>query len=172
MKFKDKGAKMLFLKYALPCSETLVKRGVISQNYRKKLIKVVFLNKKIPENSEKKFKTANIMCEKIAKKLGKKAIDEVIIRKYFLFNHDKAIKSRYKIFKDFDSLLCRTYSGKVIKLKNRNALIETIIGKRSYKTIFVPKLKIGNYVVVHRNFVVEKIDENLAKKLENKRKLF
>jgi len=165
MDVKNKESRLLFFKYAIPCAETLAKRGFITQRYRKKLMKNVIFNKKIPKDTEKIFKIANIMCEKIAKKLGKKFIDKDVIRKYFLFEHDKIVDKRYKMFKDFDSLQCRLYSGKVINLKNRKIIVHTIIGNKKYKNIFIPNLKIGNFVVVHRDFIIEKINENLAKRL-------
>jgi hydrogenase maturation factor len=165
MEFENEESRLLFLMYALPCSETLVKRGVISQSYRRRLMKAIFLNKKIPENSEKIFKVANLMCEKIARKLGKKSIDENIVRKYFLFEHDKIVDKRYKIFRDFDPLACRLYSGKVINIKNRKATVQTIVRRKKYGMYPFQNLKTGDYVVVHRNIIIEKINESLAKKL-------
>jgi hydrogenase maturation factor len=165
MDFENEEARLVFLRYALPCSETLVKRGVISQSYRRRLMKAIFLNKKIPENSEKIFKVANLMCEKIAKRFGKKSIDKNIVRKYFLFNHDKIVDRRYKIFRDFDPLICRLYSGKVINMKNGKAVVQTIIGRKKYKMYPFQNLKKGDSVVVHRDIVIEKINESLAKKL-------
>lgn len=172
MSFKDEETRLLFFKYALPCSETLARRGVITQKYKKRLMKNILFNEKIPENSEKIFKIANLMCEKTAKRLGKKFIDKNVIRKYFLFGHDKIVDKRYKIFKDFDPMQCRLYAGKIIHSKNRNAVVQTIIGEKKYKIDFVPNLKIGDYVVVHRNFVVEKITKNLAKKLWSLKEIY
>jgi hydrogenase maturation factor len=128
-------------------------------------MKAIFLNKKIPENSEKIFKVANLMCEKIAKSLGKKAIDESIVRKYFLFNHDKVVDKRYKIFRDFDPLACRLYSGRIINIKNRKATVQTIIGRKKYKMYPFQNLKKGDSVIVHRDIIIERISESLEKKL-------
>jgi len=165
MDFEDEKARLLFLRYALPCAETLVKRGIISKEYIRKLMKNVSFNEEVPKNSERIFKTAVLMCKRISKRFGKKFISESVVRKYFLFEHDKAIDKRYKMFKDFDSLTCRTYPGKVVSLKNRKAVVKTTIGKRRYKINLTQGLKIGDNVVVHRNFVVEKINESLAKRL-------
>jgi len=165
MDFENEKARLLFLRYALPCAETLIKRGIVSKDYIRKLMKNISFNEKIPKDSERIFKTANLMCIKIAKKLGKKSIDEIAIRKYFLFEHDKIVDKRYKIFRDFDSLACMTYPGRILNLKNRRALVQTTIGKKKYKTNLIQGLKTGDNVVVHRNFVVEKINENLAKRL-------
>jgi len=162
MKFKDEASKKLFFRYAVPCSETLAKRGVITQKYQRNLMKSILLNKRIPKNSENIFKVASSMCEKTAKKLGKKLVDEEVVRRYFLFGHDKVVDRRYKIFKDFDPMLCRLYSGKVIVSGSR-ALVQTIMGDKEY--IASLRIKKGDYVVVHRDFIVEKISKKLARKL-------
>jgi hydrogenase maturation factor len=60
---------------------------------------------------------------------------------------------------------CRLYSGKILSLKNRGATVQTIIGKRKYKTDLSKTFRIGDFVVVHRNFIIEKINKSLAKKL-------
>ena len=162
MKFKDEASRKLFFRYAVPCSETLAKRGAITQKYQRSLVKFINLNKKIPKDAEKVFKIASSMCEKTAKKLGKKSIDKEVVRRYFLFGHDKVVDRRYKIFKDFDPMLCRLYSGKVLVSGSR-ALVQTIMGDKEYSKGL--RVKKGDYVVVHRNFVVEKINESLSKKL-------
>lgn len=162
MKFKDEASRKLFFRYAVPCSETLAKREVITQKYQKSLVKSVILNKKIPKDAENIFKVASSMCEKTAKKLGKKSIDKEVVRRYFLFGHDKVVDRRYKIFKDFDPMLCRLYSGKVLVSGNR-ALVQTITGDKEYRTSLI--VKKGDYVVVHRDFIVEKISKKLAKEL-------
>jgi len=162
MQFKDEESRKLFFRYAIPCSETLAKRGVITQKYQRSLVRFIILNKKIPKNAENIFKIASSMCKKTAKKLGKKSIDKEVVRKYFLFGHDKVVDRRYKIFKDFDPMLCRLYSGKVLVSGNR-ALVKTIAGDKEYRTSL--RIKKGDYVVVHRDFVVEKISKRLARKL-------
>lgn len=165
MDFENEEARTLFFRYAVPCSETLAKRGVITQKYQRNLMKAVFLNKRILKNSENIFKIAGSMCEKTAKKLGKKFMDEEVIRRYFLFNHDKVVDRRYKIFRDFDPLTCRLYSGRVISIKNRKATVQTIIGRKKYRIYPFQKIKAGDYVVVHRNIAIERISGSLAKKL-------
>lgn len=165
MNFKDYSSRLLFLKYALPCSDTLAERGLVTGKSIKELVKSVSLNEKVKGQPEKIFKTANVMCEKIARRTGKKSIDKNIIRRYFLLEHDEIVDSRYKLFRDFDPMQCRVFSGKVIKIKDKEALIKTVLGSKGYRIDFIPNLKIRDYVVVHRNFAVENINETLFKKL-------
>ena len=165
MDFKNDSSRLLFLKYALPCADTLVERGAVSKKLIKESIRKISLNRKVSGHPEKFFKTAYTMCEKIARRTKKKSIDENVVRRYFLFEHDKVVDSRYESFKDFNPLQCRVFPGKILKIKNKEALIKTIIGKKKYRTNFIQNLRIGDCVVVHRCFTVEKISENMLKKL-------
>jgi hydrogenase maturation factor len=165
MDFKNDSSRMLFLKYALPCADTLVERGTVSKKLIKDSIRSISLNRKVSRHPEKIFKTAHAMCEKIARRARKKSIDEIAVRRYFLFEHDKIVDSRYELFNDFDPLQCRVFPGKILKIKNKEALIKTIIGKKKYRTNFIQNLRIGDCVVVHRSFTVEKISESMLKKL-------
>jgi hydrogenase maturation factor len=165
MDFKNEEARLLFLKYASPCAETLVKRGTVTKKQMNDMLVDVSYRRESSKDAAKKFKTAIFICKKIAKKLNKKIIDVEVIRRYFLLEHDKIVDGRYKMFKDFDPQKCRTYSGKIISTKNGFAIVNTIIGNKKYRTDFVPQLKVGNYVIVHRNFIIERINKNLAEKL-------
>jgi hypothetical protein len=161
MRFKDEESRVLFLRYALPCAATLVRRGAVKGSLIKKAIADVSLGKPIEGYPERVFKTAIDMCNRIARKKGRKSIGQDVIRTYFLFEHDKAIDRRYKLYGDFDPQGCRTYPGLVID----NRTVRTILGKKKYRTNFTPKLRKGDMVVVHRNFTVEKIDNALFRRL-------
>jgi hydrogenase maturation factor len=165
MDFKNDSSRILFLKYALPCAGTLVKRGSISNKLIEKSVRNISLNRKLSGHPEKFFKTAYAMCKKIARETNKKSINESVIRRYFLFEHDKVVDSRYKAFKDFNPIKCRVFPGKILKIRNKEALIKTIIGNKKYRTNFIQNLRIGDYAVVHRSFAVEKISKNMFKKL-------
>jgi len=165
MDFKNEDAKSLFLRYALPCGYTLVKRGIVTKSFLKETIRNIAEGKKVRGRPEKIFSTAILMCNRIAKKSGKRLIDKSTVRRYFLFEHDKIVSKRYNIFKDFNSMKCRTYSGKVLEVKNNKALVRTVVGKSKYKSDFYKGLKKGDYVVVHRDFIVERINEKMFKQL-------
>ncbi|MFH1229126.1 MAG: HypC/HybG/HupF family hydrogenase formation chaperone [Candidatus Aenigmatarchaeota archaeon] len=158
MDFKDENARLLFLKYALPCGFTLVKRGVVSKKILTDAIESLATGK-VNGRPEKLFKTALSTCKSVAKAQGKTTVDKASIRKYFLLEHDAVVNMRYFMFKDFNTLKCRTYSGRVVKMKGNIALVKTLIGTNKYRYDFCKELKKGDCVVVHRNFVVEIISE-------------
>ncbi|OGI12401.1 hypothetical protein A3K64_01050 [Candidatus Micrarchaeota archaeon RBG_16_36_9] len=170
MDFKDDSSRVLFMKYALPCSPTLVKRGSVSRYEIKKLIKIISQGEKVSSSPEKLFKTAYSMCVGIAKSLGKSNVDKNVIRKYFLFEHDKIVDRRYDEFGDFNAMRCRTFAGIVVN--TNKMIVQTIIGRRKYRNDLVSGLKKGDSVVVHRDFVVERINERLAKKLWNLKQIY
>lgn len=153
----------LFLKYALPCANTLVKRGAVTQDLVDQLIAAVSEHKTIPEGSEKIFKVALPICELMARKMKKDRIDVEVIRKYFLLEHSRIVDLRHKAMKDFDPMMCKTHMGKVIDVRKDVAIVETKIGKLNCRIDFAPDVRIGERVVVHNKFIVEKINEDIEK---------
>jgi len=164
MELKD---RILFLKYAVPCIDTLVERGKVKKNFAENLTSSVTKGK-APKDSEKLFKIAYTSCKRIAKKMGKKEIDSDVIRQYFLFEHDKMIIKRYNKFKDFDPFKCRTYPGIVLRINNNRALVSLPFDRKVYRADFVKNLKKNDKVVVHRDFIVEKINLKLLNKLDER----
>jgi hypothetical protein len=155
--------RKLFMRYALPCIATLVKRGSVSQERADNLIDKVKNNKPIPRNSEIIFKTALVNCISIAKKMNKKSIDKEVIRRYFLVEHSRIVESRYKEKGDFDPIGCKTYVGDVIYPGKELATVETSMGKLRYRKEFEPALAMGDRVIVHNDFIVEKTNEDIEK---------
>jgi len=139
------------MKYALPCAGTLVKRGNVRQQYIDELIECVKLNKKIPKDAEKMFKVAFAACSLIAIDSGKKTIDESIVRKYFLSKHDEVIDKRYVEMGDFNPDMCRVRKCIAERIENGFAFV----GKRRFRTDFVPYVKNGDNVITHWDFIVE-----------------
>lgn len=149
--------KMLFMKYAVPCAETLVKRGAITEGQKQDMILLVSSGKTI-EHPEKIFKVAYAMCMLIAKKTGKKYIDEDVIREYFLHEHDDAVDKRFEEMCDFDPDECRVYRGKVIDIKGMKAKVNIEGREKYFRTEFCKDIKINENVIVHRDFVVERYE--------------
>ncbi len=155
---------MLFMKYALPCAGTLVKRGNITQEKLDDLLDIVKSGKPIPKDAEKIPAVAFAACSLIAIDKGKKEIDEAVIHDYFLFNHDDMIDSRYEKMGDFDPVACRTRVGSVLSVELEKARVLTDLGERDFRTDFCDVDENDN-VVTHWNFVVEKLDKEMAEKV-------
>lgn len=157
--------RMLFLKYALPCAGTLVKRGVVSQVYVDGLIRKVSSGELPEAGAESIFKVANAMCGFLARKEGKSIIDSGVIRDYFLMKHSEVVDERYALMKDFNPADCRTYAGRVLKAAEGRATVDTPLGEREYRTDFCKDAKEGDTVAVHFDFVIEKVSAETASRM-------
>jgi len=164
------GDRLLFLRYALPCASTLVRRGVISQDQVNRMITLVSKNQLPPEGAESIFKVANAMCTIIARRMGKRLIDDEVIRQYFLMEHSKVVDDRFSLMKDFDPTDCRTYAGKVVKVNKDTALVKTSLGEKKYRTIFARDVKENDDVAVHFNFIVERVPDQILKRIKEDNK--
>ncbi len=149
--------KELFLRYAVPCGEVLVKRGDLRKELLKKLHDSVMYGQDIDLPVERFFPVASKMCTILAKKMGKKAIDDEVIRKYFLIEHEKALLWRKQIKPDINIKDCRVYPGRVIKIYSGKALVKTPMGEVMLRTDFVKNLKPRDWVTKHYDYVIEKI---------------
>lgn len=154
--------RLLFLRYALPCAATLVKRGNVTKEYIDELVDQVSQNKPPKENAEQLFKVANAMCDNVAERMHKQSTDAKVIRRYFLFEHSKVVDDRFALMKDFSPVDCRTYAGKVIRVTEDSATVETVLGKKEYRNPFVEDAEVGDDVVVHFDFIVERLAKEVA----------
>ena len=161
--------RLLFLRYALPCAGTLVKRGTVTQEHVDNLIKLVSEDRLPEEGAESIFKVANAMCTVIALRMGKKTIDAEVIRQYFLLEHSKVVDDRFELMGDFNPVDCKTYAGKVISRGVGSAVVETVLGRKVYKTNFADNAKPSDDVVVHYDYVVEKLDRETVEKMNKAR---
>lgn len=168
MQIEEK-SRLIFMKYALPCAGILVKRGNVSQETVDRLFEIVKKKGKIPKDAEKISAVAFSACSIIAIDSGKKVIDRDIIHEYFLFKHDEMIDKRYEIMGDFDTDMCRTRAGIVLSVTRNKALVKNSFGNKEYYTDFIPDLKENDTVVTHWDFVIEKIDNNTAEKMKQKK---
>ena len=148
--------RLLFLKYALPCAGTLVRRGNVTQERISDLVGLVSRGEVPEEQAEGMFKVAMAMCASIADRMGRNSIDAQVIRTYFLLEHSEVVDDRYRLMKDFDPVACRTYAGRVVDAAAGRATEETSLGSKTYRTDLSGALKAGDAVVVHWDFVVER----------------
>jgi hypothetical protein len=165
--------KLLFLQYALPCAEEgILKRGLITREQLDDAIEQVSKGKVPNGGIEKKFLEANAFCKLLAIQGKKTSIDDDVIREYFLIRHNNVVDDWVKhdeVPKGFNARGCKTHPGKVVALSRDFALVETNLGdgpeRKSYRTSFVKGLKVGDDVAVHFDYVAEKIDGDMVKRM-------
>jgi hydrogenase maturation factor len=160
--------KELFLRYAIPCGEVLVNRGSLDARLLKKAEKIVTDGKAANINPEKMFPTAAKMCTLIARKMGKKEVDAQVIRRYFLFEHEKAVRWRMRIYPDVAPEKCIVFPARVLR-SGELLLVNTPSGKKILDTRFAPEVKRGDWVATHYSYASEKIPSETAKRMMRKR---
>jgi len=149
----------------LPCAYTFVKRGKLKKEELDKIIEN-FSRGNLPKKGfEEIFAVANAMLKIIAKKMGKEAIDAQVLRQYYLVDHDKVVDQRFEEVGDFDPIACKIRIGEVLAVSGSKAKVKTEFGLKEYRTYFVKDVKVGDKVIVHYDFIVEKFSEKIKKDL-------
>jgi len=148
----------LFLKYAIPCGEVLVRRGELRDDLLKRMNDDVSHGQASRDiKIENIFRVASRMCTILARKMNKTEIDDEVIRSYFMKEHEKAIKWRQEVHPDLKLKDCLVYPGRVIEAGDSEALIKTPLGEALFRNDFDRKLEPGDRVSTHYDHVSEKI---------------
>ncbi|MCD6495905.1 MAG: hypothetical protein J7K54_01405 [Candidatus Aenigmarchaeota archaeon] len=157
----------LFLRYAVPCGDVLVRRGELQKELLDSMRNAVKEGSDVEFSIEDKFKVASRMCTILAKQMNKDRIDDEVIRRYFLVEHEKAILWRKQVKPDIDVEECKVYAGRITKLDDRFAFVKTPLGEVMLRTDFREglKLKEGDWVSKHYGYIAEKLDSSLAAKI-------
>gem|GEM_PF-3069811 len=162
----------LFLKYAYPCIEFWYENERIARKIKKpwreefyKTVSKNLLNKLKEMATGKKHAIEIEKLEKLVpfairfltkmgkRKNGKIIISEKEIREYFLKLHNKLIeKDVFGIHK-----LCEVRKGKVIKVEGNFATVKIGKEERKVKLDFIKRPRVGEKVIVHFFYAVEKI---------------
>jgi hypothetical protein len=148
----------LFLRYAVPCGEVLVRRGEVREELLRNLNDSVKNKGNIDYPIEDVFKVASRMCTIVAKRMGKNEIDAEVIRRYFMVEHENAILWRKQIRPELKLEECLVYPGRVLKMGTENMLVKTPLGEKLYRNDFARDLKPKDWVSVHYDYVAERIN--------------
>ena len=60
--------------------------------------------------------------------------------------------------------MCLAIPGKVVELRGQVAIVDYGGIRREARVDFLPDVKVGDYVIVHTGFAIEKMDEEAAMK--------
>ena len=156
----------LFLRYAIPCGEVLVRRGEVRESLLKQLNDSVKNRQEVEAPIEDVFKVASRMCTILAKRMGKNAIDEEVIRRYFLVEHEQAILWRKQVRPELKLEECLVYPGRVLKIADEGILVRTPLGERMFRSDFAQGLKARDWVSVHYDYVSERINESHVNRMK------
>ncbi|MBN2102095.1 MAG: hypothetical protein JW716_04460 [Candidatus Aenigmarchaeota archaeon] len=157
----------MFLKYAIPCGDVLVDRGELKQRLLDKMKGSVIDQKELNYDIENTFKVATRMCTILGTNMGKSDIDEEVIRKYFLHEHEKAIQWRMQIKPDVIPEKCMVYPGRVVNTNSKGVTLNTPLGRVVAKDEFIDRLRTGDWVSMHYSQIAEKIPKKEADSMVN-----
>lgn len=62
--------------------------------------------------------------------------------------------------------MCLGVPMKILEIKNKEATGEVMGIKKSIRIDFVPDISVGEYVMVHAGFAIERLSENSALEIE------
>ncbi|MDE1865046.1 MAG: HypC/HybG/HupF family hydrogenase formation chaperone [Candidatus Micrarchaeota archaeon] len=158
-------ARIVFTRYAIPCSGTIIERGKMTREQVDRLTELVTDGRAPEDGVERMYPVADAMCKLVARQMGKSEIDAEVVREYFLIRHSAVVDERYELMRDFDPNECRTYPGKVVAVNDGQAIVETSRGRRAYKTVLARDVGPNDLVSVHFDFVVERITEQMAERM-------
>ncbi|NPA74475.1 MAG: HypC/HybG/HupF family hydrogenase formation chaperone [Euryarchaeota archaeon] len=60
--------------------------------------------------------------------------------------------------------MCLAIPGKIVELRGNVAVVDYGGVRREARVDFIPDAKVGDYVIVHTGFAIEKMDEESALK--------
>ncbi len=149
--------EIFFLKYAYPCSFILILRKEITNGEQELLYKSA---------KEEKLFLSKHKIEKIfwrPMRFLKSISDLKGIEKYWRFDHNFYLKN--KEFKDFEESLlehCLVIPCEVMSVKGGEAIVKSpfLEGENSLRIDFI-KVKPGDKVTKHYDYICEKISEDL-----------
>ncbi len=156
----------LFLRYAVPCGEVLARRGEVRKELLGQLNDSVKERQETDIPIESVFKVASRMCTIIARQMGKSAIDDEVIRRYFMVEHENAILWRMQVRPELKLEECLVYPGRVLKIGDEGILVKTPLGERMFRPDFAAGLKANDWVSVHYDYVSEKIRESHVNRMK------
>lgn len=159
---KENHIKQIFLKFAVPCAFIIHQRGKIDDEMLADLELAAMGKKKIPRKIlEKIFWKAFERIDLVAKEMNLKRWDESVIREYFLHRHNDFIENGYDSYKNAPASLkelCKVQEGTVVELQKKFGIAKLPNGKiRTFIPIFIPDIKIGDKILLHYGYVVERV---------------
>jgi len=159
----------LFLRYAIPCGEFLVRRGELRNEVLNRLNDSVKNGQETDIPIEETFKVASRMCTILARQMGKSEIDAEVIRRYFMVEHEKAVMWRKQVRPELKLEECLVYPGRVLKIGNDGILVRTPLGERMFRDDFAHGIKANDVVSVHYDYIAEKINSSYAGRMARRK---
>ena len=151
----------LFMRFADGCRCYLMDKGVLSGKDNKSILDY-FRDGKMPDNNVVKrvYYVAWPGLEQTSERMGKGMFDPDVIREFYAFDHNtmKVEQGNY---------VCIAFPAKVLERKDDQYFLELspVTGKFWVESNL--NIKPGDWVIIHRMNVIEKIPAEYAKKVSD-----
>jgi hypothetical protein len=161
--------EVYFLKYAFPCAFISLQRGKIDKKTYQKLEKGAVKGEELSFKELKKyFPAAFARIENLKSRKGYKKWDIDLIRDYFWNEHNVLIRQKKEDYKYAPKSLCdlcKVFKGRVVMADSADhAVVKLENGKkRAVMTKLTGKLSVGDKVMVHYGYAVERMLHGLLK---------
>lgn len=153
--------EVLFIKYALPCSQIIKQWNEISNEEFSQLEEAAINNKVLPkEFLEKVFFRAFERIKIVAKELNKDVWHPDVIRAYFIDKHNSIIdqgQGNYALAPQTLKNLCKVQKARVLEIKGDCLIVGYGNQKRVVLNHLVPRAKVNDIVTIHYGYAIEKL---------------
>ena len=156
----EETAESYFLKYAWPCTFIIRLRGKVDAATFSLLEKSALEGRPVERAVlERVYHKAMARMREVARKMGKNDVwDKEIVREYFVNRHNGMIAEDEAYQEAPASLreMCKTVKAKIADARP-GFFVVVVEGKpRTVSDIFVPDARIGDSVIVHYGYAIEK----------------
>ncbi len=160
MKNEEKGFD-LFMRFADGCRCYLIDKGVITKEDNLAIMDY-FKTGKRPDSDvlRRVYYVAFPGLEIKGKRIGRDVFSPEVVRKFYAFDHN-----RMKV--EQGNYVCIAFPAKVLKKRDSEYLLELSPVRGSFCIDSDLDLKPGDWVIVHRMNVVEKVSEEYAKNISD-----
>ena len=154
--------EVFFLKYSFPCAFIAVQRGKLSQEEFLELEKAAIFGVPFPRGRlEEIFVPAFRRMRKLGAELGLEVWSQELMEEYYLRRHNKLIDVGDGAYADAPAVLrelCKVRPARVLRVGELGAVVKFDDGRtRAVMTDLVESVSVGERVVVHYGYVVEKV---------------
>jgi len=151
----------LFMRFADGCRCYLKDKGILSED-DDKVILDYFRSGKRPDQNVigRVYYVAYPGLEKTSQRMGKGMFDTEVVREFYAFDHN-----RMKV--EEGNHICVAFPAKVLERRGERVMVELspVTGKFWVEPDIETELETGNWVIVHRINIIEKIPEDYAMRI-------
>ncbi|MFC2143908.1 HypC/HybG/HupF family hydrogenase formation chaperone [Candidatus Aenigmatarchaeota archaeon] len=165
MNNREKDGFGLFMRFADGCRCYLMDKGVMSEDDNKAIINYFRLGKEPDQNVVKRvYYVAWPGLEQTSERMGKGMFDPDVIREFYAFDHNtmKVEQGNY---------ICIAFPAKILEIKGNQIFVDLspVTGKFWIESDpdTGTDLKKGDWVIIHRMNVIEKISAEYAKRVSD-----